>query len=125
VVADGVVVVGAVVVVPVLGTQLTLVLFVAVDCPPTIVIPLTCEVDGVAAAGCWALGVGDVAVLRAGPTVVPDCATVPVGQVEARSPPAALVADEFVPGVAVVVIPGVCPGVAPAPVPGVTLGVVP
>jgi hypothetical protein len=123
VVADGVVVVGAVVVVPVLGTQLTLVLFVAVDCPPTIVIPLACEVDGVAAAGCCALGVGEVVVLRAGPTVVPDCATVAVGQEETRSPPAALVADEFVPGV--VVIPGVCPGVAPAPVPGVTLGVVP
>src|ERR1041385_7737256 len=82
VVADGVVGVGAVVVVPVLGTQRMLVVFVAVVCPPMIVIPLTCEGDGVAAAGCCALGVGDVVVLRVAPAVVPDCGTVPTGQVE-------------------------------------------
>ena len=79
---------------------------------------------------------GDVVVLRVAPAVVPDCGTVPTGQGVAPSPPAALVAEEFVPGalvfapgdvpgIAVVFIPGVCPGVVPEAVPGVTLGVVP
>ena len=136
-----VVMLGAVVVVPVLGTQVMLVLFV--DCDGGAPTVPTCEGDGVAATGCCALGVGElVAVLRAAPTVVPDGVTpdwgiVPTGQgdVPAPSPPLVTVleapvvidmpAPGDVPGIAVVFMPGVCPGVVPDAVPGVTLGVVP
>jgi hypothetical protein len=135
-------VVGAVVVVPVLGTQLMLVLFVA--CAGGAPIVPTWEGAGVAATGCCALGVGALAVvvLRAEPAAVldvPDCAIVPVGHgdVPAPSPLPPLVtvleapvvidvpAPGEVPGIAVVFMPGVCPGVVPDAVPGVTLGVVP
>jgi len=143
VVAGVVVVLGDVVVlrgvvVPLLGTQLTVIPLAAVGAAAAALTLPTCEGAGVTAVGCGALGVGETAVVVRVPVEL-DCGMVPAGQgVDPLAPRPPTVAPGvvlavpgempgsavlFVPGV-VVCVPGDVPGIAVLFMPGVTPGVV-
>lgn len=124
---EGVVVLGVVrFIVPLLGAQLIATPDPAVGAAPAAAAVPTCDGAGVTAVGCEAVGVGAVAVVLV--PVEVDCGMVPAGHGDeplAPSPPTVdVLAPGDVPGIAVVLAPGVvvaAPGVvvaAPGEVPG-------